>query len=175
MTSYDRTPADGRLVLRRTGPFVPPITFPGLSDIVVTDPCRRSLESAPLGLVGFKPVHLERVVRLDWQAWDQEAAEPKLYPAGGEPEAYILGRKHDPEVAQSIGTLWELDMPEIPGLQLENLRVNGALYGGEPVVRARRGGCVYVSAQARDWLAEHLAEWVSFRDAAVQSGESRPR
>jgi len=52
--------------LQRTGPFVPPISFPCTGDIVVTNESRRLLESS--GLIGFlfRPVTKEHIVRLEW-------------------------------------------------------------------------------------------------------------
>jgi hypothetical protein len=168
MSAHDEKASDGRLALERTGPFVPPITFPGISNVIVTDSFRRMLEEAKLGLRGFRPVWKNRIVRLDWHLWDQEADEPKLYPAGGEPEAYILGRKHCENLAEDIGPLWEVDVVETPGLQLGNRRANGNLYYGEPLVRASRWGCLYASPEMRDWLIQNVPEWVELEVVEVE-------
>ena len=85
MADAQERAADGALELERTGPFVPPITFPGIPAVVVSDPFRRQLE--PSGLTGFtfRAVHKTRIVRLEWHSWDQQALEPLEFPESGEP------------------------------------------------------------------------------------------
>ena len=165
MTAHAAPDSGGRLTLERTGPFVPPITFPGISDIIVTDALRRALEEANLDLPGFREVVKMRIVKLSWEDWDLSADEPERYPAGGEPEAYVLGTKHDPQVSTGLGDLWELLVVEKPGLQLPGRRVDKNLYAGETIVRASRWGCVYVAQVLRDWLEDHVSDWVSFEPA----------
>jgi hypothetical protein len=97
----DRT--EGLIQLERTGPFVPPISFPGISDIVVTDAFRRQLEASGLSGLRFQPVIKRRIVRLDWHLWDSGVEEPAEYPADGEPESYILERSHSASTANQIG------------------------------------------------------------------------
>jgi hypothetical protein len=98
MTSHSSRDGD-KLRLERTGPFIPPISFPGISDVLVTDSIRGELDVAGLSGFSFREVVKHRIVRLDWHNWDKDAHEPVSYPAGGEPENYILGCKHSPEVA----------------------------------------------------------------------------
>jgi hypothetical protein len=165
MTAHGAADSGGRLVLERTGPFIPPITFPGIADIIVTDALRRALEQTSLDLPGFREVVKGRIVRLNWEDWDLGADEPELYPAGGEPEAYVLGREHNPQIAAELGDLWELLAVEKPGLQLADRRVDRTLYAGENIVRESRWGCVYVSRQLRAWLSDHVPDLVSFTPA----------
>lgn len=155
----------GRLPLERTGPFVPPITFPGISDVVITGDLKRELEAASLGVVTFVPVWKKRIVKLAWHEWDETAAEPASYPAGGEPENYVLGRRHDAELAEAIGDLWEVCMPEKLGLQLPERRLDPNLYAGEPLVRASRWGCLFVSLSLKQWLESHVGDWVQLERA----------
>jgi hypothetical protein len=111
MTTHQPRTQDGLLQLERTGPFVPPITLPGCEDPVVTDAFRARLEHSPLAGLGFRPVRKARIVRLEWERWDQASSDPAHYPAGGEPEAYIPGRPHDSGLAAQIGQLWEVVSP----------------------------------------------------------------
>jgi hypothetical protein len=99
---------DGLIQLERTGPFVPPITFPGIGDIVVTDAFRQMLESSDLTGISFQPIYKARIVHLEWEKWDWQREEPEEYPETAEPEDYILERPHSPELAAAIGDLWEL-------------------------------------------------------------------
>ena len=88
---------DGIIQLERTGPYIPPVTFPGVSDIVVTDAVKRELEIR-LPALHFLPLIKKHIVRLDWQNWDP-TARPAAPPITGEPEDYILKNPHDERAA----------------------------------------------------------------------------
>src|SRR5713226_1265884 len=84
---------DGLMILLRTGPFVPPITFPGWpsfdargSGVVVVDAVRIALEGSGLTGLTFQPVLKGRIVWLPWHEWDLKAERPALRALGGEPE-----------------------------------------------------------------------------------------
>ncbi len=150
MTAHQPRTRDGLLQLERTGPFVPPVTLPGLGDLVVTDAFRVRLEDSPLAGLGFRPVRMTRIVRLEWERWDQASDDPAHYPAGGEPEDYILGRPHDPGLAAQIGQLWEVALPDTgEGNNADLVRDQAMLHS-------------YASPRAKDWLQRHAGEWLSF-------------
>src|SRR5262245_28569859 len=90
--------ADGeseQMRLMRTGPFIPPITFPPLS-CVVTDKLRGSMLSSGLTGLDFVPVIKHKIVKLNWEEWDRTIEpEPWQLPER-EPEDYILRRRHAP-------------------------------------------------------------------------------
>jgi len=143
---------NGLLQLERTGPFVPPISFPGISDVVVTGNFRKSLENSGLTGLTFQPVIKRHIVFLEWEKWDRTADEPVEYPSTGEPEDYILGRPHSPELAQQIGDLWEVCLSEYAGfneVQADWFRLQGPLYN-------------FVSERAKVWLETTVSEWVRF-------------
>src|SRR5687768_12425214 len=71
--------------LQRTGPFVPPISFPGLGCVVVTDAMRRELESSGLTGFSFIPAIKSVIVPIAWHEWDLLSDEPSFYPEDGEP------------------------------------------------------------------------------------------
>jgi hypothetical protein len=153
----ERDEASGLLLIQRTGPFVPPISVAGLhSPVVVTDSFRRELAGSGLTGFGFRPVVKQRIVRLTWERWDRRAAEPARYPAEGEPENYVLGRRHDPELAEAIGPLWELLV------QAEDVAM------GQPdfLRDTRYFSSMYVSAAAHRWLAARAGQWLRFEDPA---------
>ncbi len=77
--------------LKRSGPYIPPITFPGLRGFVLTSDAKLKLESSGLSGYTFKPVDKKLIVELRWEDWDLNASEPASYPDTGEPEDYILG------------------------------------------------------------------------------------
>lgn len=76
----------GFLCLERTGPFIPPITLPGIGDIVVTSAVRESLDASGLSGFEFRRVHKTLTVELHWEDWDFNADEPQQFPGTGEPE-----------------------------------------------------------------------------------------
>ena len=99
---------DGLLQLARAGPFVPPVTFPGLHEVVVTDNLRRELESTSRIIpIEFRRVTKSHIVELHWHTWNLDADEPEEYPVGA-PEDYIFARPHSEEMAKQIGDIWEV-------------------------------------------------------------------
>jgi hypothetical protein len=105
---------DGRIQLERTAPFVPPLSLPGVGDVVVTADLRAQLEREGISGMVFRPLDKARVVHLEWTHWDRSAGAPALYAKSGEPEDYILAHPHDQIAADSLGELWEL-VPSVGG------------------------------------------------------------
>jgi hypothetical protein len=142
--------SDGTVAIERVGTFVPPIAIAALSDImIVTDEFRGRLESSGLTGFSFAEARKKRIVRLDWRNWDVSAAEPRAYPAGGEPEGYILGRKHDAALADEIGPIWEVRVDE------------DAEDSVGDIARERRWPQpIVVSNRAKNWLEAEAREWV---------------
>jgi hypothetical protein len=168
---------DGLIQLERTAPFVPPISFPGIGDIVVTTAFRVELEASGLAGFTFAPVIKARIVESQWETWDRSAPKPAAYPLGGEPENYILGRPHEPALADRIGALWEL-VPGIGGTVDRRrtgegpLDVDILLKPSEPsdVFRAEGVRYNYVSQRAMDWLVARAGEWIQGVPARVERG-----
>ncbi len=165
-----RGETDGLIRLERTGPFVPPVTFPGISDVVVTDDLRRAIERSDLRGVAFAPVVLEQVVELRWESWDLSAKHPEEYPEGGEPEGYILDRANCPSTAAAIGPLWELVLgtgAELvradvgPGRWDYEFRYVSGSLGDRDLFRVEENRQVYASVRARDWLLANVSDWVT--------------
>lgn len=153
-----RPESDGRLTVERTGPFAPPITLAGISDLLVTGAFRDALTGSRLRGFCYREAAVKRVVRLDWQAWDLGAAEPEKYPAGGEPENYVLRRKHNPEAAASVGRLWEVVID-----QMHDAAGDADLVRDAPTRFSR----VLASDGAKRWLTDAATGWLSFE---VQGG-----
>ncbi|XZE43950.1 hypothetical protein SH467x_003533 [Pirellulaceae bacterium SH467] len=100
---------DKRIILRRTGPFVPPITFPLASNcVILTQDAKIRIEESDLSGIGeFQSVEIAKVVSIGWDEWDRHVhLEDKQLPYNGEPEEYILHGIHDPDVAQRLQPLW---------------------------------------------------------------------
>jgi hypothetical protein len=159
---------DGLLQLERVGPYAPPITFPGVSDIVLTDHVKQFVASTLPG-VTFRPVILAKCVRIDWTEWDVTQNEPAEYPDSGEPEDYILSRPHNAALASKLGAFWEL-VPDIAeAIQGQRGRLREDAYQGQHLIRAAlSGGYNFVSAQLREVLQAAASDWLSFSAAAVE-------
>ena len=141
--------SNGRIQLERTGPFVPPITFPGIGDIVFTDFLKREYETSGLTGLEFRSVDKAHIVRLEWELWDREADEPQEYPDGGEPEGYLLDQPHSPEVSGLLGDLWEACPKQTTSVE-----------SGTDWFRINHHN--FVSEKAKTWLERMAGEWVAF-------------
>ena len=149
------------LLLDRTGPFVPPMTFPW-PHIVVTDDFRRELESAAFVGVAFREVIKRKIVHLDWHLWDRKLDEPAVYPRGGEPEHYIVYGKHDAALAAQMCPMWNLVVPVRPGLQIEGGPVvDLSQYDGKDICCGSRFGYTFITDRLKVFLESRVGEWVS--------------
>ena len=169
MTAHSRR-VNGRLSLERTGPYIPPVTLPGLSDIVLTDDARKLLESSGLRGFTFRQVEKKLIVELHWDAWDLNAEEPAQYPDSGEPEDYILGQQHSPTAAMALGDLWELVVPfnvkisrPTPTVSsYKELQIDLDTWDGSDLLRGEEYGGKLFSERARDWFSNQWDQYVSF-------------
>jgi hypothetical protein len=167
---------DGLIELSRTGPFVPPLTFPYSYIPVVTTAFRAALEQSGLSGVDFQPVRKKHIVRYQWHLWDQKARNPQQYPANGEPEEYISERHHDEETARALGDLWELHPPahaEVSQSPRDHLMyLVEATKGSSDFFRASFNGkpqnAIYVTEAAKKWLMKHAGEVVKFEKARIE-------
>lgn len=143
---------NGRLPYERVGPFMPPITIAGISNLIVSDEFKRQIEGSPVAGLTFLEVEKRRIVRLDWRSWDLTAENPQKYPAGADPENYILGRKHNPELAEAMGSIWEV---------VVDATVDEP--GGNMIVRSAPTPFSHLLASeaAAGWLADNAADWLS--------------
>lgn len=145
---------NGPIQYERTGPFVPPITFPGIGDIIVTDAMKLAMEAAGFRGISFRTVILAHIVEVPWHTWDIKAEEPKYYPEGGEPEEYILAKEHDPVLARQIGPLWEVVVQEGSEKDCDMFKIPGS-------------GRTHVSGRARLWFQKYFSRWTSLEPARI--------
>ncbi len=173
----------GPLLLHRAGPFLPPISFPTLSGIVVSDEFRHELEGPGFTGVRFVPTIKARIINLAWHKWDRTAAEPKRYPRGGEPEEYIMDKPHDARVASQMPEAWEFLPPLVP-LRMERLEDprGGYLdkfraYPSEPhypglFLSRHEYGHLVVDDDTRKWFECRVGEWVRFCEVEFAATET---
>jgi hypothetical protein len=162
--------ANGRLALERTGPYIPPITLPGIGDIILTSEARNLLEYSGLTGFTFLPVEKTLIVELHWEAWDIEATQPPEFPESGEPEDYILGKPHSPTAATSLGELWEIVVPHTVTIlrpkpivrSYKELQLDLSNWKGADLVSGEGYGSALFSQRARDWFSERWGNYVQF-------------
>jgi hypothetical protein len=155
--------------LERTGPFVPPFSFPLFGGVVVTDAVKNTLESSSLRGVGdFRPVILEKAVSVNWQDWNRhERISSSKIPRSGEPEDYILAGQHDPELAIAMGRLWTWHPLIIGSVDRSTspLRIVGLSNSDLDVFRLDDFGGIsdiIVNPTAMQLLTDIAGDWVSF-------------
>jgi hypothetical protein len=171
---------EGCLALLRTGPFIPPITFPGWpsfdnrgSGVVVTQAVRSAFEDSGLSGLSFQAALKVRIVWLPWHEWDLSAAEPHFRPPGGEPEGYILEESPSEKAAESLGDLWELVPQGIDwlerqidhdpdGSRIVRFRILPERADDTDFFCVKPGTMLFCSARAKQWMESLYSECVSF-------------
>lgn len=165
--SEDRSTLD----LQRTGPFIPPLSQPLYSNVVVTAECLSRLQAS--GLTGYSviPVVVIKSPKIDWRSWIPYGDQEMKYPAGNEPENYISRRKHSPEASAGFGDLSALlFQPGIDFVYGKEAHVAASSWNQSDffVDRSERPIYQYVSERARDWLTREAGEWVAFEEERVR-------
>lgn len=97
--------SEGRIRLLRTGPYVPRISIGSMGQVIVTEDQTEWLRSIS-GVLGFRPVIIEKIVRFGWDGSSEPVLSPRM--ERGEPEDYLIHGKHNPAAAQVVGSLFEL-------------------------------------------------------------------
>ncbi|MFO0798316.1 MAG: hypothetical protein U0804_12635 [Gemmataceae bacterium] len=179
---------DGVCRVQRTGPFIPPVTFPHA--MVVTDALRADLEASALTGVTFVPVVKQKVVASDWHEWNLKAPNPREYPEEAEPSNYIDRGEHSPAAAEALGTLWAVDVLRVARVTRSepvdhthrHLHLNVESAQGLDFVRSPDVGFLFVSERAKAWLEARVGRWVAFEEANTAppgppsgAGADRPR
>ncbi len=173
---------NGQLRLARTGPVMPPITFPSGGHTIVTDEMRRCMVAAGFRGVSYRPVIKEHIIEIHWEHWDWGRDEPGFYPPGGEPEFYF-NRAHSERASIPLGDLWELIL--VSGVDLEKVldphrRHSSsfkALRGSRndaDIFFGKMSSIRYCSVRAKLWFERHVPAWVRFADVDFKDPETAP-
>ena len=156
--------------LCRSGPFVPPISFPlGSKAVVVTDAARRLVQKTGLSGIGeFRLVDLDKVVQIDWENWDRtRELTDAMLPFNGEPEEYILHNPHDSIVASMIDQLWTWHPEQIGSIVRTNRgpRLEGVV-GRLDVFRINDEWWtrIIVNDKGKQVLSEIFLDWLAFEE-----------
>jgi len=180
MTSHQ--PRDGDLLaLERTGPYIPPITLPGIGDIVLTSVARASLETSGLSGFDFRPVRKMLTVELHWEKWDLNAEEPQQFPDSGEPEGYILGQPDSPSASKALGDLWELIVPNTATIlrsqaivhSYKELKLDINTWNGSDLIRSAGYGSMLFTERAANWFTGHWGDYVEFLKFPITESDEK--
>jgi hypothetical protein len=101
----------GHLILKRTGPFVPPLSIPWTlreDALVVSTKIKQALVNWVPNLT-FRAVRFGHIVDLPWHEWNLDAPDAEFYP-NGEPEDYLT-KPNAPHIRQQMAA-WELVLLE---------------------------------------------------------------
>ena len=169
----------GHLLLERAGPYAPPIILklePFVGWIaLVTQSFREKLEAANFGEVAFKPTIKKHIVDIPWGTWDRHARLPPELPRSGEPEDFILGRKHSKQAAELMEDIWEFMVPTLPcEIRREQHGCHFRYYVTLPETDQRslfrpRGEnqLFFVDEAGRRWFERAADGWVDFDEVTV--------
>jgi hypothetical protein len=159
----------GAISIERNGPFMPPVTFPGIGHVVVTSSVRRTIEERGLTGATFHDVTKARIVQLDWETWDTTLPAPPFYPPDTEPENYVLGQPHDPLCAAKMADCFKLTAPPWGGATRERIAPRTYHYDLQPEAEPPTdffvaGGFKYtfVTERAKAVLSAVADRWLSF-------------
>jgi hypothetical protein len=168
-----RVPGEnGQLLLERTGPYIPPITLPGIGELVLTSPAKALLESSGLSGFNFRPVDKVLTVELHWESWDLTSDQPAHFPDSGEPEDYIYGQPDSPTASAALGELWEVFVPNTAAIlrpraivsSFRELRLDLTTWRGTDLFRSDGYGSILFTERARDWFSNEWADYVDFSE-----------
>ena len=161
----------------RTGPFVPPVTFPS-GHCVVTDAVRLELEASPLVGLQFVETFTKKVVASDWPSWDRSAElDYSKFPEDidvFQPEDLILVPRHRPTLASQMPRLWFVKgTPTILDWHEEGDGTSWVSWSGSDLDAADifliGDSLTMVNARAKTWFEQRYSEWVSFDELQVRA------
>jgi hypothetical protein len=153
---------DEEIKIKRTGPYIPPISICGISTVIVTTKFKELIESSRLLGFSFTPIQITKLVNIDWTNWDLKSDEPKFYPESGEPEDYIDEGQNDEQLLAKVKNLWIMNITNkvdvelkqgsewwinIPHVRKESWKSN---FGITDKIR-----CVFVDEIGKEWLTNN--------------------
>jgi hypothetical protein len=162
----------GPLALERTGPYIPPITLPGIGHVVLNSHARELLESSGLSGFTFRPVEKVLTVELRWETWDLTADEPPYVPDSGEPEDYILGQPDSPAASAALGELCEVVVPDTATIlrpegtvsSYKELRLDLSTWNNADLFRGDGYRSILFTERARKWFLDNWGKFVEFNE-----------
>jgi len=180
---YDAQEGIDAPCLVRPGPFIPRITMPSGSDLVVTDRMKGAMEAAGLGDLLFREVYKYHIPELHWEQWDKNQDVPESEWPDQEVEPWLLSLPHSPSASAELGTLWDIQLPFGASAQpteevkprkykllIDPLTWTGSHFCtvGNPSGSPKHARWVVVSTTGREWIEEHARDWFEFEPCVIK-------
>jgi len=189
-----RATDDGPIALHRTGPFLPPISFPWIASetghaLIVSAEFKQHLADLKLAGLTFREARKTRIIPLSWEQWNRSARLPwdpaarirGVRPDGGEPENYLRDEEHDSACAETMSAAFEVLLPVGP-IRVTRLEDPNGSYLDEfsatmaetpaiiPAISRSHWthGYIIVSDDLKAWLETNAGDWVRFSPVRVE-------
>ncbi|QSW91431.1 hypothetical protein J0383_11655 [Flavobacterium endoglycinae] len=167
--AYPDEKDESKILIERTGPFVPPV-YTWAKMILISDTFKQKLEKSDLKGFEYQETVFHKIVNLDWTKWDLDTEDPKIYPNGGEPENYILSRKHSPETAEKMEKIWclKLNNKTLTGRKERNISSRQDLFiienswTGSDIFNSEGAGYAFFSEKAKLWFENNADDFANF-------------
>jgi hypothetical protein len=163
LVDFDGMRATSLPCIMRADSWVPEIALP-LGLMYVTERVKDAIVTAEFNNIQCRPVTVTRAIKIGWREWDLTSEFPRVFPAGGEPENYLLRRKHNEAVCREIPPLWSVEGSPIVGTFKDwaNQWSNGN--SSAPDFASLSGLSHYVSPRLKSLLLSVAADFVEFVD-----------
>ena len=158
------------LYVERAGTFTPPV-YNVFNRLLITEELKDKLEKSNLKGFSFVKATIKKLVNIEWHLWDLTAEEPKVYPHGGEPENYIISRKHTPDLIDKVPTIWgltKLDNSTLVGRKQRDVKSKDELFIIEntwperDIFISKGAGYLFFSERAKNWFEDNAKEYIRF-------------
>lgn len=159
----------GEIIIERVGPNVPNIYLYN-KYIAVVENCKEAIEDADLKGYSFILARKKKIVELNWEAWDESQKIPDK-PKSGEPEDFIIKRKHNSELAQQLPNIWvmiinntstgNIDKSKKGLGEYSHLSIDLSTWDGSDVFRTPQLGHVLCTENAKKVFEQHT-NYLSF-------------
>lgn len=150
----------------RVGPFVPRLSFPWGYCLFHADFADELSRDGFKG-IGWGDVKYEKITNVPFHTWDWSSEVPPVYPAGGEPENYVLRRKHNDAIAKTMPRLKALDVTQIEIGPLPDSLLTDGIDPGIDVFQLNGGWTTYVSERLMSWLVDRVPDCLSISDPKI--------
>jgi len=154
---------DGEILIERVAPMIPDVYLYN-KYIAVIDSVKKSVEQENLAGYYFKKAIKSKIVEIDWSSWDETQKIPEK-PKSGEPEDFILKRKHNVQLAEKTPDIWVMminttstgmiDKSKIGISEYSHIQLNLSDWDGSDIFRTPQLGHVFCTEKAKNVLEQN--------------------
>lgn len=163
--------SQGRLILERSGPFVPPISFPS-KGVIATGEFKLAFQQRFRGC-SFLPVVKHHTPVVHWEGLDRSGVVPEQFL--GAVEGHILDQPHSEVASKQIGELWELQLPE-GGVTTSvrdratrkwNVTFDPKSWTGSDLFMSATQRILIATSAGASWLKSFAGDWLTIAECVV--------